>query len=913
MVRGVEDLPTGALTFLFTDLEGSTRLWQEQPEAMAGALARHDALLGDVIAAAGGTVFKRTGDGCHAAFSDPTAALRAAVDLQRAMSAERWGDVGTLRIRIALHSGTAQLRDGDYFGPTVNRVARILGVGHGGQILATAATIGLVPGTPLLDLGLHRLRDLTEAVRLYQIEGPGLAAAFPPLRSLERFHHNLPVQRSTFIGRDREIEQVRDLLGRTRLLTLTGAGGCGKTRLALAVAAHEVDRFPDGVFFVDLSVISDPSLVWSTVAEAVRITGSSRPARGEGLDAREAVLRYLAPATVLLLLDNCEHLVEECAAIANALLDRCPSALVLATSREALAIDGERVFRVPPLELPEGSAYEACAGVESVRLFCERATSADAGFVLDAGNLETVSDICRRLDGMPLAIELVASRTRHLPIAEIAHRLDDRFRFLTDGPRGATRRQQTLQSTIDWSHDLLREPERTLLRRCAVFVDGFTLDAAEGVCAGNGLARTDVVDVLGALVDKSLVALHGAERRYRLLETIRHYALDRLAEAHEAEPVRDRHCEWFLALGERAIAGRWWESSELSAADFENLRAAQAWAHGKADGDRAARLNVIRFKCRSPVSGTAGYLEQARRWNEAALAYEGLAPALRADLLAIASWRDIGAGAWTEAGVRARLAIALAPDPGNGLVPVAFNALATQLMVADPDVPGAAERVLDEGIERLRHASNPDFPVEWLLSYKMDAALMGGDYERALKIGREIEARSRGRPLARVGGDDPSLSFAVALHLLGRHAEAEEAARSLLARCSAENLAPYDIHLLLALTLAARGRSTDAGAQLRAAATIVRRDRYPLTLNDCLVACGALAARDGDLERASRLLASATRGGAVRSQSMFAIYRHYRTIVRAGLDRDTVRRCREEGRALDLVEVLDEELARRSV
>jgi predicted ATPase len=676
------------------------------------------------------------------------------------------------------------------------------------------------------------------------------------------------------------------------------------------VGAQEIDHFPDGVFFVDLSVLADGSLIWNSVAEAVRITGPSGAARGEALDAREAVLRYLTPTTVLLLLDNCEHLIEDCAAVANALLDRCPSIRLLATSREPLDIEGEQVFRVPSLELPEADGERAHA--ESVRLFCDRATADDATFVPDPATLETVAQICRRLDGLPLAIELVAARMRHLPIADIVRRLDDRFRLLAGGRRGAGHRQRTLQSTIDWSHDLLRPEERALLRRCAVFVDGFTLEAAEGVCAGEELARADVVDVLGALIDKSLVALHAAERRYRLLETIRHYALDRLLEAHEAEAVRDRHCNWFLTLGERATAGRWWEASELSATDFENLRAAQAWAHQRADGDRVARLNIVRFKCRYTGSSTVGALENARRWGETALAYDRVAPALRADLLAIASWRHIGAGAWSDAAARARMAIALAPNPGNGLVPVAFNALATALLVSDPDAPGAAEQVIDEGIERVSRASPPNFPVEWLLSYKMDAALMGGDYERALAIGRELDARNRGHPLARVGGDDPSPSVAVALHLLGRHAEAEEAARSLLARCRAETLTPYDIYLLLALTLAARRRWAEAQAELHYAATIVRRDRYPLTLNDCAVACGALAALAGEFERASRLLACAMSGGAVRSQWMFAVYRHYRTIVRAGLDPEAIRRCREEGRAMDLAQAVDEELARRS-
>jgi predicted ATPase len=411
-------------------------------------------------------------------------------------------------VRIALDSGPAHERDADYFGPTLNRTARVLAVGSGDQIVATAATVDLAPAAARIDLGLHRLRDLGEPIRLYQIAAPGLERVFPPLRTLDRFRHSLPVVRSSFVGREAEISRLRALLAHRRLLTVTGVGGCGKTRLALAGAAQELERFTDGVFFVDLSIVSEPGLVWVTIAEALGFGDGG--GRAVSLPPRELVLGRLAGATALVVLDNCEHLLDACADAASALVDRCAAVAVLATSREPLGVEGEQVLRVPSMHLPAGDAD--AVGSEAVRLFVERATAADAAFALTPGLTPVLVDICRRLDGIPLAIELAAARV--LIPGQIA-RLDDRFRLLTGGSRTALPRQQTLAATVDWSYRLLTEPERELFTRLAVFSGRFTLEAAEAVCAGDGLAADDILDLLLRLIDKSLVSC-ATEHRYRL-------------------------------------------------------------------------------------------------------------------------------------------------------------------------------------------------------------------------------------------------------------------------------------------------------------------------------------------------------------------------------------------------------------
>jgi predicted ATPase/class 3 adenylate cyclase len=882
------------VTFLFTDIEGSTRLWQEHPATMPDALARHDAIARAAIADGGGRLFKHTGDGVCAAFTDASAALAAAVALQRALTGAVWGDSPQLRVRVALDSGAAYQRDADYFGATLNRTARVLAVGSGGQILATAASIALAPETETIDLGVHRLRDLGEPIRLYQLAGEGLARTFPPLRSLERFHHNLPVVRSSFVGREKEIARVRGLLDRARVLTIAGVGGCGKTRLALAVASQELERYPDGAFFVDLSVVMDPDLVWGVIAGALGVVGGGGLA-GD-LPPRELVLGRLTDATALVVLDNCEHVLDVSAEVAATIVDRSGGVVVLVTSREPLGIEGEQVFRIPSLALPAEPADAASS--EAVRLFVERATAGDATFVLTPAITPTVVDICRRLDGIPLALELAAARVRHLSPAEIARRLDDRFRLLTGGPRGARGRQQTLAAALDWSFQLLAPRERTLLRRLAVFVDGFSLEAAEGVCSDAELARTDVVDVLGALVDKSLVSLHAAARRYRLLETIRLYALDQLGEVGEVAAVRTRHLAWFQrasATGTNIDTARPLDFDNT--ADLENLRAAREWAHETGDGAGVARLTVELFwQSRAYEPAMLG----ERTWCGTALAYAGLAPAMRAELLTVASFSDISAGDWDLAIAHARGALALTPAPGEGVLAGAYAPLAIGLMVTDPD---AAERAIDGGIEHVGRARAPAFSEGFLASFKVGTALMRGDVARAAERARLVDA-----DLDAMNGVTLGLSFA--LHLLGDHegAEADATRRPVLQRVT--SYWEHSRSLLLALTAAARGRWEDAGRELAASAAHVRRYRYPLTLNDCVIVCGALAAIGGRLERACTLLAAVVDRSFVRSPEIWATYLHYRALVRAGLGREAVRRCREEARTIDLEQALDEELAR---
>ena len=877
---GVGKPATGDITFLFSDIEGSTRLWQAHPDRMPDVLARHDALARSAVGDHGGELFKHTGDGVCAAFDDARAAVDAAVAFQRALADASWGDGPHLRVRIALDSGPAQRRSGDYFGPTLNRTARVLAAGFGGQILATGATMALAPAVEHVDLGLHRLRDLGEPVHLLQVCAAGLERTFPPLRTLERFRHSLPVVHSSFVGRDNEITRVRRLLASSQMLTVTGVGGCGKTRLTLAVVAQELERFPDGVFFVDLAAVADQALVWSAIADTLGlIAGELAP--------REIVLARLRGTTTLLVLDNCEHLLDACADVATALVDLPGSVVLVATSREPLGIEGEQVYRVPSLGLPTDDTDATSA--EAVRLFVERATAVDATFTMTPGITSIVVDICRRLDGIPLAFELAAARVRHLSPAEIARRLDQRFRLLTSGPRAARQRQQTLAAALDWSFQLLTERERTLLRRCAVFVDGFSLEAAEGVCADEALSAADVVDVLGALVDKSLVSLHAMEGRYRLLETIRLYALDRLLEADEVPPLRTRHLGWFERTYDTI------ETTPMARLDVENLRAARAWAHEIGDGERVARLTRELFW--QSRTYEASVLEE-RAWCRTVLAYETLPRALRAEALAIASFRDVGVGDWNAAIEHARDAIALALEPGEGYVGAAYAPLAIALMVTDPE---AAERVIDEGIERRRHARSPAFPAAMLASLRMGTALMRGDARSVVERGRLV-------------ADAPGFmtdGVAFALHLLGDHdgAEAEARGQSLDGPRSS-GMGEHSRHLLYALTAAARGQWETTGRELAVAAAIVRRYRYPLTLNDCVVACGAIAALEGRFERACILLAAVADRASVRSPHAWAVYLHYRAIVRAALDPATVRRCRDAARAVDLDRALDEELAR---
>ena len=590
-------LPSGIVTLLFTDLEGSIRLWEADPEAMAEASARHNRIVCEQIEGAGGRVFKTVGEAFRAVFADPFAALASAVAVQRAVDTEPWPPGAPVGVRMALHSGACVERDGDYFGPVVSRVDRLLAAGHGGQVLVSGATyellVGRLPaGIGLRDLGDHRLKDLGRAERVFQVTGPGLAGGFGSLRSLDdpALRHNLPSQATSFVGRGAELAELRSLVsGGSRLVTIAGPGGIGKSRLALQVAAEALDGDGDGVWLAELAPVAEPELVARTVAAVLQVREEpGRPMLDTLVDA-------VGDRSLLLVLDNAEHVLGACAKLANALMRSCPRACLLVTSREPLGASGEHIFRVPPLPVPPAdlAAPGRLAAFESVQLFAERALMYRQGFALDAANAAAVAAVCVRLDGIPLALELAAARLGSLSVPEISSRLDHRFRLLTGGSRTALPRHQTLRALIDWSYDLLNPEEQMVLGRLSVFAGGWTLDAAEAVTSAGDSGQWQVLDHLGSLVDKSLVLAEEIQgsTRYRLLETVRHYAAERLAlrAGSELDETRAGHRDYYLGLVETAdlhLRGRdeavWLDRLEV---EFDNIRAALAFS--VADPDSA--------------------------------------------------------------------------------------------------------------------------------------------------------------------------------------------------------------------------------------------------------------------------------------------------------------------------------------
>ena len=530
-------LPIGTVTFLFTDMEGSTRLLEASPIAYRAALVRHDAILERAIRDHGGTVFERAGDSFAAAFASPNAAVRAALEAQLDLQRESWGEVGPVAVRMGLATGEVDLQGGQYFGLTVHRCARLMSCAHGGQVVLAAVTAALVreslpEGVSLVDLGQHRLRDLTQPEHVYQLVGPGLATDFPRLRALTAVVNNLPRQATSFVGREQQRQAVGAILLRsdTRLLTLTGPGGTGKTRLALQVATDALDSFPDGVFFVPLASVTDPELVPSAIAQVLDV----RETAGRPLVA--GLQEYLEERQLLLVLDNFEQVVDAAPFVADLLAAPAPLKILI-TSRSVLRLYGEHEYPVPPLALPDRRTSPSAAHLtrfESVSLFVTRARAARPDFGLDDQNAPAVASICHRLDGLPLALELAAARIRALPPRALLDRMERRLPLLTGGARDLPARQRTLRDTIAWSYDLLEPGEQTLFRRLAVF-HGCTLEAIETVCAGDpprpGATSValppldiDILDGVASLVEKSLLRQHegvAGYPRFTMLETMR--------------------------------------------------------------------------------------------------------------------------------------------------------------------------------------------------------------------------------------------------------------------------------------------------------------------------------------------------------------------------------------------------------
>jgi predicted ATPase/class 3 adenylate cyclase len=624
---------TCTVTFLFTDIEGSTRLWESNPEAMSEALARHDEILRAVIEANNGSVVKTTGDGVHAVFSAATDALEAALEAQRALIREEWAESGPLRVRMALNTGATEERDGDYYGPPVNLAARLLSAAHGGQVLLSSPTQELVhdtlpAGAILDDLGERHLKDLFRPERVFQLVSPDLPSEFPPLRTLEAYRNNLPLQPTPLVGREEEVSEVCDLLGgeATRLLTLTGPGGIGKTRLALQAAADLLDDFPEGTFFVPLATVTEAELLLPAVAETLGV----REAGEQSLD--ESLKEYLNERRLLLLLDNFEQILEAAPAVTD-LLGGAPGLKVLATSRAPLGLYGEHEFPVPALTLPDlerPPPLERLMQYEAVGLFVERARAVKPDISITNESALAVAEICVRLDGLPLAIELAAARTKLLPPQAMLARLGSRLKLLRGGARDLPERQRTLRATIEWSYELLDEGEKTLFARLSVFSGGRTLEAVEAVCDTEGDLSVDVLEGISSLLDKNLIGQEEgmeSEPRFVMLETIHEYARERLEENGEAEEVRRLHAEYFLALAEEAEPELW--GSEDTAwigrleAEHDNMRVALSWALGGAD----VELSLHLAGALGEFWHARGYYEEGKRWLEGALAKGGRAPA----------------------------------------------------------------------------------------------------------------------------------------------------------------------------------------------------------------------------------------------------------------------------------------------
>jgi predicted ATPase/class 3 adenylate cyclase/DNA-binding CsgD family transcriptional regulator len=728
-------LPTGTVTLVLADVEGSTRLWETQPDEMTAAIARLNQTVSDLIAAHGGVrpVEQGEGDSFVAAFARASDAVACALELQRA-------PLAPIRLRIGLHTGEVQLRDeGNYAGPTINRTARLRDLAHGGQTVLSGATEDMVvdrlpDGAWLTDLGTHPLRDLPRPERVVQLCHPDLANEFPPLRTTSTVvSHNLPVQLTSFVGRGAQMTDLEKLLVDNRLVTLTGAGGAGKTRLAVEIAARIAAEFRDGVWYIDLAPITHPAVVPVAVARALGLPDQP------GRSTMDTLLRFVRDRQMLVVLDNCEHLLDASAELVVALLGAAPGLTLLATSREPIGVAGEVSWRVPSLSLAD----------EAVELFVDRARRARPDFAVDDDNAAAVGEICRRLDGMPLAIELAAARVRALSVAEILDGLHDRFRLLTGGARTAVRRQQTLRASVDWSHALLSEPERILFRRVAVFLGGFDLDAAHSVAGGADMQRFQVLDLLTLLVDKSLVVAENTEgrMRYRLLETVRQYALEKLAESSEADSVRSRHRDYYTSMAALldAPAGSDYEQRvEQAETEMDNLRAAFVWSREHSGAELALALASSLY----PLWFTRGRIREGLAWFDAVLTAEDtdhleVAAAVHAGALADKALLD----AWVAAKLsmdQAKQALAIARELDD-------PALLARTLTACGYIAGyydreAAQPYFAEAIG-LARAIGDRWRLSRILAFQAQGATIAGDPLAARAAAKE------GRDLADAIGD----------------------------------------------------------------------------------------------------------------------------------------------------------------
>jgi len=861
-------VPSGTVTFLLVDMEASTDLLQRLGDARyAHLLAQHRRLLRATFRQEGGREIGTQGDALLVVFLRARDAVAAAVAAQQAIRRHSWPEGAAPRVRMGLHTGEPHKVAGEYVGLDVHRAARICAAGHGGQVLLSLTTATLVENTlpagiRLHNLGSHRLRDLQQPERIFQVLHRDLPHEFPRLRSLDVLPNNLPRQLTSFVGREREIAEVKRLLSTTSILMLTGAGGCGKTRLALRVAAEVLDTYADGVWLAELAALRDPELVLQTVAAAVGV----REVTGRSLLA--TLLDYLGPKELLLVVDNCEHLLAACAELMDALLRACRRLRVLATSREPLGVAGEIVWRVPSLSLPEPRRMppvEHLMQYEAVRLFIDRAMAVRHGFTLTSHNASAIAEVCRRLDGIPLAIELAAARMQALSAAQIAERLDERFSLLTGGGRIAPPRQQTLRGTLDWSYDLLGHKEQALLRRLSVFADGWTLEAAEAICAGDGVGTQEILDLLTQLVFKSLVLMHAQDGRhwYRLLETVREFGRDRLGESSEMAATRRRYVDWYLHLAEQAESkligpdqSVWLDRLEM---EHGNLRTALELSKME-EGESGVRLASALWQ----FWYVRGYFSEGRGWLEDTLSRSrDASAAVRAKALAGAGFLACRQGDYEGSIALCSKSLALFRDLG--------------------DLSGMGRVLYGLGM----------------------VAESQGDYERAktlltesLSLGRQVQDKWR---------------MSVSLNSLG------EVARSQGDYAAARMTYEESLALLreladkrgIAITLGnlghvalQQGNYEGAAGLFKEALGLAQQLVYKLGIAEYLAGLGGVAAGEGRFVRAARLLGSTEEVlsllGALLRPPDRAEYERSIATTRAGLSDAAFASAWAEGKAMTL-------------
>ena len=857
--NGSERLPTGTVSFLFTDIVGSTPLWDSHPVEMREALVRHDEILRKAVLAADGHVFSTGGDGLGAVFSRAGNAVAAAVDAQVGLLGEPWPDPVELRVRMGVHTGEVHERDGDYFGPPVNLAARLMGAANGGQIVVSALTAGLIDpsvGVELVDLGSTHLKGVVEPLAVLGVSAPGLEWDDEPLISAQTTPGNLPRPHTELVGDLADLQRRVSNLADTRLVTLTGSGGVGKTRAAIEIGWLVIDEFVDGVWFVELASIADPEAVDAAIAATL----GARPQPGMSLT--ESIIDWCLGRRMLLIIDNCEHVLQPVLDLVTAIATSCPTVTVLATSREPLGVPGEQVVRIPSL-----------APVFGEELFVVRAAAADSTFAPSPAEQEAITAICQRVDGIPLAIELAAARIRSLSPVELLERLDDRFRLLRGGGRGGLERHQTLRAAVTWSYQLLPEADQLLFDRLSAFAGGFDLRAAEAVCAGDDIDEYDVIDLIGELVDKSMVVADRGESgtRYRLLETLRQYGEERLDDRGETSSIRSAHLAYFAVHVEQ-VHDTWCSPQQRLAeatykAEWDNLRAAHAWALST---DDPVRADVI-------VSATSGHAIWSLRhdhedWARRSLEIDGAGNEHRSRVLAtLAAWGFLHGDPVAAETFAARGMAAAVDEKGLVFCTVSmFYALASAGRIDE----------CAQYLPALRAARMGDSPIEarQLAAQAMVDASMDTDdaaeavdwYVRLSEQMGEIQvARSqmiRG-VLMLFGMDPPDLDGGI---------EAERTAIELATEVNASEVITW-AKVQLAHGLSAGGYD-GAREAVRSAVTSSFDVRYGMAVAVAVETCARYLASAGDAEGASVLLghldldaAPWSMGAAMRAELVSAV------------------------------------------